>query len=70
MHLSVIWIISLGNVFVFSTINNWEVIYPCFFAFNFSSNVLVFAFQHVLTFSIKKKIALVSNVCFKPPITS
>jgi hypothetical protein len=41
----VIWIVSSGNVFVFSMINDWEVIYPCFFAFNFSSNVLGMLFN-------------------------
>jgi hypothetical protein len=44
-HLGVIWIISLGNVPVFSTIDDQEVIYPCLFAFNFLSNVLVLLFN-------------------------
>ncbi len=29
----------------FFTIDNWEVIYPCLFAFNFSSTVLVLLFN-------------------------
>jgi len=33
--------ISLGNVFVFSTTNNQEIIYPCFFTFKFLGNMLV-----------------------------
>jgi hypothetical protein len=37
MHSGVIWIVSLESVLVFSTIDNWEVIYLCLFAFNFSS---------------------------------
>jgi hypothetical protein len=35
------WIVSLGSLFVFSTIDNHDVIYSNFFAFNFLSNVLV-----------------------------
>jgi hypothetical protein len=38
VHLNVIWIISSRSVPIFSTINDQEVIYPCFFAFNFASN--------------------------------
>ncbi len=45
MHLGVIWIVSLGSVLVFSTIDDQEVIYPCLFAFNFSGNVLIFLFS-------------------------
>ncbi len=41
MHPNVIWIVLLGNMLVFSTIDDQEVVYPCIFAFNFSSNVLV-----------------------------
>jgi len=40
-HLGVIWIVSLGNVLMFSIIDNQEVIYPCLFTFNFSNNMLV-----------------------------
>ncbi len=43
-HPSMIWIISLGNVPIFSMVDDWKVIYPCLFAFNFSSSVLVFDF--------------------------
>jgi hypothetical protein len=42
-HSNVIWIISLGSVFVFSMIDNQEVIYPCLFAFSFLGNLLVIA---------------------------
>ncbi len=45
MHLSVIWIVSLHNVFVFSTIDNWEVIHPYLFAFNFLGDVLILFFN-------------------------
>jgi hypothetical protein len=40
VHGSAIWIILL-SVPIFSTIDDQEVIYPCFFAFNFSSNILI-----------------------------
>ncbi len=39
------WIVSSRNVFAFSMINNQKFIYPCFFAFNFSSNMLVMLFN-------------------------
>jgi hypothetical protein len=45
MHLSMIWIISLGNVFVFSTINDRKIIYFNFFTFNFLGNVIVLLFN-------------------------
>jgi hypothetical protein len=45
MHPNMIWIILLRNVFVFSTIDDQEVIYPCFFTFDFSNNVLVLFFN-------------------------
>jgi hypothetical protein len=38
-HFGVIWIVSLRSVFVFFTIDDWEVLY--LFAFNFLGNVLV-----------------------------
>jgi len=44
-HLGVIWFFSLGNVFVFFTIDDHEVIYHYFFTFNFSNNVLVLLFN-------------------------
>jgi hypothetical protein len=40
-HLCVIWIVLLRNMLVFSIKDDWEVIYLCFFAFNFLDNVLV-----------------------------
>jgi hypothetical protein len=45
MHPGMIWIISSGSVPIFSMIDDHEVIYPCLFAFNFSSNVLVLPFN-------------------------
>jgi hypothetical protein len=59
VHLGVIWIISSRSVFVFSMIDDREAIYPC----------VSIAFQCALTFAIEKKITLVGDVCFKPPIT-
>jgi hypothetical protein len=44
-HLGGIWIVSLGNVPIFFMIDDWEVIYPYFSAFNFSSNVLILFFN-------------------------
>jgi hypothetical protein len=34
-HLGVIWIVSSRSVFIFFTITDQEVIYPCFFVFKF-----------------------------------
>jgi hypothetical protein len=42
---SVIWIVSLRSVHVFSIIDDQKDIYPCLFAFNFSSNMLVLLFN-------------------------
>jgi hypothetical protein len=42
---SVIWIVSLENVLIFSMINDQEVIHPCLFTFNFSGNMLVLLFS-------------------------
>jgi len=36
MHMGMIWIVSSGSVFVFFMIDNRKIIYPYFFAFNFS----------------------------------
>jgi hypothetical protein len=45
MHPNVIWIVSSRNVLVFSTIDDYEVISPCLFVVNFSSNVFVLLFN-------------------------
>ncbi len=66
-HLNVIWIISLVNVLIFSMIDNWEVIYPYLFTFNYSRVIIVLLC--VLAFAIEEKIVLVGDVCFRPPIT-
>ncbi len=50
---SMIWIVSSGSVPIFSTIDDWEVIYPSLFTFNFSSNVLILLFN-VLQFQLQK----------------
>ncbi len=44
-HLGMIWIISSRSVLVFSTIDNQKVIYLWFFAFDFSSSVLILFFN-------------------------
>jgi hypothetical protein len=66
-HSGVIWIISLKSVPVVSTIDDGEVIYPCLFAFNFLGNILVL-FSTWFNLVIKREIALVDDVCSKPPI--
>jgi hypothetical protein len=40
-----IWIVSSKNVLVFSMIDDQEIIHPCLFVFNFSSNVLTLLFN-------------------------
>jgi hypothetical protein len=67
-HLGMIYIVSLGNVLVSSTINDQKVIYPCPFAFNFLGSMLVFSLM-CLTYTIEKKIVLMKDDCFRPPIT-
>jgi hypothetical protein len=44
-HLGMILIISSRNVPIYSIIDYQEAIYPCIFAFNFSSNVLILLFN-------------------------
>jgi hypothetical protein len=39
--LGMIWIVSLRSVPIFFMIDNQEVIYPCFYTFNFLSNMLI-----------------------------
>jgi hypothetical protein len=48
-------------------IDNWEVIYPYLFTFNYSRVIIVLLC--VLAFAIEEKIVLVGDVCFRPPIT-
>jgi hypothetical protein len=50
-------------------IDDRKIIYRCFFAFNFSEDILNIAFQHTLASAIERKIALMGNACSKPPIT-
>jgi hypothetical protein len=68
MHPNVIWIVSSGNVLIFFMIENRKVIYPSLFAFNFSSNVLALFFNVFLASNIERKIMLVGDVYFRPPI--
>jgi hypothetical protein len=67
-HLGMICIISSRCVFVFSTIDNQKVIYLCLFAFNFFRQCVSIAFQHALAFAIERKIVLVGDAYFRPPI--
>jgi hypothetical protein len=41
-HLGMIWIISSGNVLIYSMINDWEVIYFFLYVFSFLGYTLVF----------------------------
>ncbi len=59
-----IWIISSRSVPIFSTINNWEVIYLWFF--RWCVNI---AFQHALASLTKRKITLAGDACSNPSIT-
>jgi hypothetical protein len=45
-----------------------KVIYPCLFCIQFFRQHVTIAFQHALTFAIKKKIALAGDACSRPPI--
>ncbi len=45
MRLGMIGIVSSRSVFVFSMIDDWEVIYLFSFAFNFSSCALILFFN-------------------------
>ncbi len=44
-HPNMIWIISSRSVFVYFTIDDRKIIYPCIFVFNFSNYVLVLLFN-------------------------
>jgi hypothetical protein len=44
-HPGMIWIVSLGSVPIFSTINKRKVICPCLLAFNFSCSMLILLFS-------------------------
>jgi hypothetical protein len=72
-HLSVIWIISSRNVLIFSMIDNKEIIYHCFFCIQFVKQCVSIVFQCALdpkhlASTIERRITLVGDVCFKPPI--
>jgi hypothetical protein len=64
----VIWIILSRNMLVFSTINNWEVNYPCFFAFIFLGSILVLFLSMLKASVVERKIALARDACSRPPI--
>jgi hypothetical protein len=57
-------------VFIFFTIDDRELTYPCFFAFNFSSNMFGANYPHdgvrALTSAIERKIMLAGDACSKP----
>jgi hypothetical protein len=63
-----IWIVLSRNMLVFFTIDDWEIIYPCFFLFNFLDNILVFFLSMLKAFVIERKIVLAVDACFRPPI--
>jgi hypothetical protein len=68
MHLGIIWIISIRNVLVFSTISNQKINYFHLFCIQFFKQRVSIAFQHALKYVIKRKIALASDACYTPPI--
>ncbi len=69
-HPNMIWIIPLRSVPIFSTIDNRKVIYSFFFYIQFFFTTCWYYFeQHVLAFTIEKKITLAKDVCSKPLIT-
>jgi hypothetical protein len=63
-----IWIVSLGSVLVFSTIDDREIIYLCLFCIQFFKQHVSIALQHALTFVRERKIVLASDACSRPPI--
>ncbi len=65
--LGVIWIVSLGSVLDSSMIDDQEVIYPCPFAFNFSSNMLVL-FLVCFNLYYKKEDCFGGDVYFRLPV--
>jgi hypothetical protein len=68
MHLSMIWIVSLRNVFIFFMIDNRKVIYLSF-CIQFFRQCVSIAFQCASTFATKKKITLVGDARYRPLIT-
>jgi hypothetical protein len=66
-HPGVIWIISSGNVPVFSTIDNWKGNLSLFFCIQFFRQCVSIALQQALTSAIERKIALAGDAYSKPP---
>jgi len=69
VHPSMIWIVSLRNVVIFSATDDREVIYPCLFAFKVFKQCVTIVLQHTLASIMQKKIVLAKNVYSKPLIT-
>jgi hypothetical protein len=58
VHPNMIWIISLGSVFAFFMIGDWEVIYPLSFDIQIFRQHVSIALQRALAFAIERKIVL------------
>jgi hypothetical protein len=67
--LDVIWIVSLGSVFVFFHDRQlWCHLFN-FFCIQFFKQRVSITLERALAFTIERKIALVGDVCSRPPIT-
>ncbi len=72
VHLSVLWIISPKNMFIFSTIYDWKVFFFFFFFFfciQFFRQHVNIVLQCALVSVINRKITLVGDACSRPLIT-
>ncbi len=66
-HLGMIWIVSSGNVLIFSMMDDREVILSfCIQIFRQHVNIVL---QHDLASTIERKIVLTNDAYFRPPIT-
>jgi hypothetical protein len=64
----VIWIISSRNMLIFSTIDNQKVIYPCLFAINFSSNMLILLSNMLYPLLWKRRLRWQVMFVLDPPL--
>jgi hypothetical protein len=45
MHCGMIWIVSVGNVFIFFMIDDLKVIYFCLYTFSFLGSISILLFN-------------------------
>jgi hypothetical protein len=69
VHSGMIWIDSLGSVFVFFHDRGSKGHLSLSFCIQFFRQCVSIAFQRALTFAMKRKITLTSDACSRPPIT-